>query len=135
MEAIEVKNLNALESTAVNKQYLQVFKHIVQSSEVKTSKALEMHAKYAFLDYQQWFRSNITDPTSVVNWGYAPVALDWAIYKNSTQNSMKMFELMRSRSELNLVDCYGYYDDGWYDLRNSSSHLSRFIWMRELLIS
>ena len=63
----------------------------------------------------------------MVNWGYAHVALDWAIYKNSTQNSMKMFELMRSRSELNLVDCYGYYDDGWYDLRYSSSHLSRFI--------
>ena len=48
MEAIEVKNLNALESTAVNQQYLQVFKHLVQSSEVKTSKALEMHASTHF---------------------------------------------------------------------------------------
>ncbi|KAK7843452.1 hypothetical protein CFP56_012568 [Quercus suber] len=34
---------------------------------------------------------------------------------------MEMFELMRRRSESNIVDCYAYYEDWWYDLRYSSS--------------
>ena len=38
------------------------------------------------------------------------------IYNDSTQNSMKMFKLMRRRSESNIVNCYAYYQDGWYDL-------------------
>ena len=50
-----------------------------------------------------------------------PVMLDWAIYNDSTQNSTEMFELMRRRSESNIVDCYAYYEDVWYDLRYSTS--------------
>jgi hypothetical protein len=76
----------------------------------------------AFIVDQQWFQSNITDPSSMGNEEYAPVVLDWAIY-NWNNNSRGIYESMWHRSEVDIVHCYVangtyYYDDsissiGW----------------------
>ncbi|KAL4598851.1 hypothetical protein ACB092_11G086900 [Castanea dentata] len=111
-EELKCSGINCCQSTIPSR--LQVFSAEFRSKNFRNPRK---ECKYAFLVYQQWFRSNMMDPTSVLNWGYAPVALDWAIYKNLIQNSKEMFELMRRRSESNIVDCYAYCEDGWYDLR------------------
>ncbi|KAM3684621.1 hypothetical protein ACJW31_11G058600 [Castanea mollissima] len=111
-EELKCSGFNCCQSTIPSR--LQVFSAEFRSKNFRTPKK---ECKYAFLVYQQWFRSNMIDPTSVLNWGYVPVALDWAIYKNLIQNSTEMFELMRRRSESNIVNCYAYCEDGWYGLR------------------
>ncbi|KAF3945433.1 hypothetical protein CMV_028182 [Castanea mollissima] len=111
-EELKCSGFNCCQSTIPSR--LQVFSAEFRSKNFQTPKK---ECKYAFLVYQQWFRSNMIDPTSVLNWGYVPVALDWAIYKNLIQNSTEMFELMRRRSESNIVNCYAYCEDGWYGLR------------------
>ena len=104
-EELKCSGINCCQSIIPSS--LQVFSAEFRSKDFQSPRN---ECKYAFLGYQQWFQSDITDPTSVVNWGYAPVMLDWTIYNDSTQNSMEMFELMRGISESNIVDCYAYYD-------------------------
>ena len=79
-------------------------------------------AEFRSKDYQQWFESNITAPTSVGNEEYVPVLLDWEIY-NSTQNSTQMYESLRRRSESNSVYCYGS-SSGYYTEFSSSGFLA-----------
>ena len=81
--------------------------------------------KYAFLAYQRWFESNITDPTSVRNREYVPVMLDWEIY-NSTQNSIQMYESLQRRSESNIVICYVTSTASRYYMMSSSSRFRAF---------
>nr|POE57025.1 wall-associated receptor kinase-like 22 [Quercus suber] len=76
-EELKCSGINCCKSTIPSS--LQVFSAEFRSKDFQSPKN---ECKFAFLVYQQWFRSNRRDPTSVVNWGYAPVMLDWAIYND-----------------------------------------------------
>ena len=113
-EELKCSGVDCCQSTIPSR--LQVFSAEFRS---KDNQSPGSECKYAFLADQKWFKSNITDPTSVRDREYVPVVLDWEIY-NSTQNSIQMYESLQRRSESNIVDCYVTYTNGSHGIITSS---------------
>ena len=97
-EAVKCSGFNCCQSTIPS--MLTNFSATFRNDSEKTVN----ECRYAFLVDQQWFQSNITDPSSMRNEEYAPVVLDWAIY-NWTHYSREIYESMWHRSEVDIVSC------------------------------
>ena len=119
-EELKCSGVDCCQSTIPSR--LQAFSAEFRSKDYRSPGS---ECKYAFLAYQQWFESNITDPTSVRDREYVPVVLDWEIY-NSTQNSIQMYESLQRRSESNIVDCYVKSTASSYYMMSSSSRFRAF---------